>query len=93
MLIPLGSFLDSNVGKLVTKGLSSIGIGIISYGAVTLALEAFLTLAEGHYNDLPSFALNMLGLLGIGESLGMIAAALAFRVSMNATSKMGVLPK
>jgi len=92
-IIKLGQFLDSNVGKLVTKALSSIGVGVVSYAAVALALDAFLALAENHYNNLPFFALNILGLLGLGESLGMIAAALAYRVSMNAGSRIGLIPK
>ncbi len=93
MIIKLGQFLDSNVGKLVTKGLSSIGFGVVSYAAVALALDGFLALAENHYNNLPAFALNILGLLGLGESLGMLAAALAYRVSMNVGSKHALLPK
>ena len=93
MKIPLGQFFESNIGSMAKSVLSSIGVGVISYAAVSVAFEAAVTYAKNQYNSLPVDALNLIGLAGIGEALGIIAGAMAYRMVFTSSSKLGVLPK
>ena len=93
ILIPLGAFLSAGVGFLAVRALMGVDLGLISYGAVGVVLQQLLTLAQGHYNNIPAFALQIAGLSGIGQALGMIAGAITFRATFMLMSKLGVIPK
>ncbi len=92
-LIPLGAFLSAGVGYLAIRVLLALGIGFISYGAVLTVLNQLFTMAQGHYNNIPSFALQIIGLAGIGEGLGIITGAITFRATFLFMTKLGVIPK
>ncbi|SFF12752.1 DUF2523 domain-containing protein [Nitrosomonas sp. Nm166] len=94
ILAPLGEFLDRVIGPLAKRVLSSLGLGYLSYQAVTLIMEQAIQFAKEHYLGLPSAVLGLAGLAGIGEGLGIISAAMLFRVGFNAQRKViGVLNK
>lgn len=94
ILVPLGQFLESAVGPLAKRVLSSLGLGFLSYSAVTLVMQQAIDFAKTHYQGLPADVLALAGLSGIGEGLGIIASAMIFRVSFNAQRKViGVLNK
>ena len=94
ILIPLGNFLGAAVGPLANRVLSSLGLGYLSYAAVTIVMEQAIQFAKDHYLGLPSAVMGLAGLAGIGEGLGIISAAMLFRVSFNAQRKViGVLNK
>ncbi len=57
ILILLGAFLSAGMGFLAVRALMSVGVGFISYGTVGIVLQQLLTLAQGHYNNIPAFAL------------------------------------
>lgn len=91
--IPLGAFLSTAVGSLAKKVLASLGFGIISFAAVSTALNTALGYAQSAYSGLPGYAAAFLGLAGVGTGLGMVAAALIFRASYLALPKLGQLAK
>lgn len=91
--IPLGAFLASAVGPLAKRVLTSLGFGIISFAAVTAALNTLIGYAQGAYNGMPMYAFAFLGLAGVGYGLGLIAAALVFRAAYLAMPKLGMLVK
>lgn len=93
ILIPLGQFFESSIGSLVKKGLTAAGIGTISYAAITTAFNAAISYAQSQYNSIAVDALQLTGLAGIGDALGIIAGAIAFRVAFSSASKLGVIPK
>ncbi|MBX3631206.1 MAG: DUF2523 domain-containing protein [Nitrosomonas sp.] len=95
MKIPfnLGAFLDGAVGPLAKQVFSALGFGIISFSAVLLAFNYFVDLAQTHYQGLPSFVFNLMGLAGFGDAFGMIAGAAGFRIGYQTTSRIGVLSK
>jgi len=94
VLAPLGDFLDRVVGPLAKRVFSSLGLGYLSYQAVTLIMEQAIQFAKDHYLGLPSDVMGLAGLAGIGEGLGIISAAMLFRVGFNAQRKViGVLNK
>lgn len=93
ILIPFFAPLTAGIGFLAIRALTGLGIGVVSYSAVGLVLQQLLTLAQGHYNNIPAFALQIAGLSGIGQALGMIAGAITFRATFMLMSKLGVIPK
>lgn len=94
IMIPLGAFLEKSVGPLAVRVMSALSLGVISFGALNLVIEAAIYYAQTQYSGLPNVVANLLGLAGIGECLGIIAAAITFRTTLQAQRKViGVLNK
>lgn len=93
ILIPLGAFLSAGVGYLAVRVLLALGIGFISYAAVIALLTQLFSMAQGHYNNIPSLALSIINLAGIGDGLGIITGSITFRATLLFATKLGVLPK
>lgn len=91
--IPLGAFLSGAVGSLAKKVLASLGFGIITFAAISTALNTALGYAQSAYSGLPAYAAAFLGLSGVGYGLGLVSAALVFRASYLALPKLGQLAK
>lgn len=91
--IPLGAFLASAVGPLAKRVLTSLGFGIISFTAITTALNTLIGYAQSAYTGMPAYAFAFLGLAGVGYGLGLIAAAMVFRAAYIAMPKLGQLIK
>jgi|GEM_PF-3047694 len=94
ILIPLGAFLEAAAGPLAVRVLTSLGLGTISYAALNILIEGAIYYAQTQYTGLPSSIANLVGLAGLGECMGIIAAAITFRISLQAQRKViGVLNK
>lgn len=93
IIIALGAFFTTYGAYIAIRILTGIGLGIISYAAVGLAVESLFNAAKGHYNNIPTFALQLLGLAGAGDSLGLITGAITFRLTFVFMNRIGVLPK
>ncbi len=93
ILIPLGAFLSASMGYLAIRAAMGLGIGLITYGSVGIVLETLFSLAQGHYNNIPVFALQLINLSGFGQAMGMVAAAVGFRATFMLMAKLGVIPK
>lgn len=89
----MGAFLSAGVGFLAIRVLMGLGIGLISYGAVGIVLAQLFDMAQGLYNNAPFFALQLLGLAGFGQGMGIIVGAITFRVSFLLMPRLGVIPK
>lgn len=89
----LGSFFTNSAGAIAKRVLIALGFGLISTVGITIELNKALDLAHASYNSIGGYSLALLGLSGCGYALGIIAGAMVFRVSMNATSQLGVIPK
>lgn len=92
ILIPLGAFLAAAVTPLAKRILAGLGLGILSFTAVTTALNAAISLAQGYFTGLPGDIFGLVGLAGIGEGLGIIAGAMVARVAFMTLKRIGVLP-
>ncbi len=92
ILIPLGAFLAAAVSPLAKKVLASLGLGILSFTAVTTALNAAIGMAQSYFTGLPSMIFGLAGLAGIGTGMGIIAGAMVARVTFNTLKRIGVLP-
>ncbi len=93
LIIPLGAFLTSSIGFLAVRALSGLGIGVISYAAITVALDTLFSQAQGYFSAIPYFALQTLNLAGFGQGLGIIMGAITFRMTFVLLPKLGVIPK
>ncbi|PTQ76477.1 uncharacterized protein DUF2523 [Nitrosomonas oligotropha] len=93
LIIPLGAFLSSYVGFLAVRALMGLGIGLISYGAISVAFEALFSQALGIYNSIPAVALQIINLAGFGQGIGIIMGAITFRMTFMLLPKIGVIPK
>ncbi|MBV6446696.1 DUF2523 domain-containing protein [Nitrosomonas sp.] len=93
ILIPLGAFLSGALGSFAVRAAIGLGLGFISYTTVMDVLVYLIIMAQLKYNAIPSFAINLIGLSGFGDALGMITGAITFRASFIFMTKIGVLPK
>ena len=50
-------------------------------------------MAQGYYNNVPTFALQIIGLAGFGQAIGIIAGAITFRLTFLLLPRLGVIPK
>ena len=91
-LIPLGSFLSAAAAPLVRNVLAALGIGILSYAAVTALMAALVAQAHTYWGGMPDMVLALLGLAGMGQGMGIIVGALTFRTGLSALSRYGKLP-
>ncbi|MXS83628.1 DUF2523 domain-containing protein [Nitrosomonas oligotropha] len=56
-------------------------------------LAQLFSMAQGYYNAFPSFALQVVGLAGFGQGIGIIVGAISFRLTFVLLPKLGVIPK
>lgn len=72
--------------------LLSLGMGFISFGAVTVAANVLIAQFSSAWSGIPSAMLSILSLAGFPTALGWIIGAWLARISLNALSKIGRLP-
>lgn len=87
----LASFLLAITGSLAARVLTSLGIGFVSYAALTTLASAVVSNVTSNYNAMGSVALNLLNLAGFGTALGILCAAMVTRASMMAIKRLRVL--
>lgn len=90
--IPLGGFLQAAAGPLARKVLAGLGMGLISYGAVSYGVSQLLAIAQSSFSGLGGYIAGFAGVAGLGQALGMVAGALTARAAIAALPKLGVLP-
>ena len=88
----LGSFFAASTGAIVKRGLAAVGIGILTFGAITAAFNQIVSIAQAHFNNIVSDILQILNLAGTGEALGMVTGALLFKVGFYTMKRLGLLP-
>lgn len=70
--------------------ITSFGIGIVTFTAVTAAIDAFEVAVTSGVGGLPTDLLQLITLFGFGEAIGIILGAIATRVSIVFVSKLAV---
>lgn len=83
------SWLMSSIGANI---LVSLGIGFISYGAVTVAAESLIDTFATTWSGLPSAVLSIFSLAGFPQALGLIIGAYLARLAFNNIPKLGKIP-
>lgn len=78
----LAAFLFSITGTLAARAMLSLGIGIVSFAALTTLANALIVSMQAYYGDIPTTVLQLIGLGGIGDFLAMITSAVIVRLSL-----------
>ena len=91
ILIPLGKFFESNIGAITHKVMAAAGIGVLTYGAVTVAFNQALSFTQSHYNGLAPDMLSLIGLGGFGEAAGIVVGAMAGKVAIQSVKRLGFI--
>lgn len=84
----LASFLLAITGSLTARVLTSLGIGLFSYAALTTVTASVIAQAQARYGLINPTILQLLNLGGVGEFLGIIAAGLTTRAALSAIKKL-----
>jgi len=87
----LGTFLVALAGPVVRKALVSLGVGVVSYAAITAALNAALDAAKTSLNGFTGDASMIVAKSGVFVAMGIVAGALVARVSLMALKKLEIL--
>ena len=87
----IGTLLVGLAGPLARKVLASVGFGIVSYAALSTALNAALSAAKGAMGGFTGEAAQIVYMSGIAECFSIIAGALVARVSMATFKKLDIL--
>jgi hypothetical protein len=81
-MVTFWTFLIGIAGTLAVRVLVALGIGIVSYFALTTYVSNAISSMQNQYNSLPSITLQLANLGGIGEFLAIITASIVVRVSL-----------
>jgi hypothetical protein len=83
----LATFLLSITGSVAARVLTALGIGIISYAALSTLANQAVSAAETNYYSIQATVLALINMGGIGKSLGILTSALITKATMLAIKK------
>lgn len=88
-----GTFLASLAAPIVKRAMVALGFGLVSYAAMTLALNAALGAAKNAWAGLAGFpeALQLVQMAGVNTAASIIAGALVARVAMQSLKKFEIV--
>lgn len=86
----IAAWLLSIAGPIITRVLIQLGIGIVSYAAVSSAVGMLINSAKNNYLGLPSDMLAILAISGANDALGIIAAAITARLALQVTKRFQI---
>lgn len=89
-LIPL---LQSVLVWIVTNLLVGLGISFLTYTGFTFALNGIKQYVTNNFNSMPADVFSLLMMAGLGQGIGIIFGAFAFKAALSATSKLTALKK
>lgn len=82
----LASFLVAMVGPMVARVLSALGLSLVVLTGATAALTALRSTLVQNIGGLPAVALQLGGLLGIWQALGILLGAMTFVMTWKSTA-------
>ena len=94
MNIPLllGTFFAGSAGAIAKRVLAALGIGVLTFTAITTAFNQIVSIAQSHFNNIAVGVLQIINLAGAGEAFGMISGAMLFKIGFTTMKRLGVLP-
>lgn len=84
----LAAFLLSITGTLAARVVTSLGFGFFTYTALTSLAASVISSAQANYNLIDPRILQLLNLGGIGQFMGILAAALTTKAALLAIKKL-----
>jgi hypothetical protein len=74
----IAAWLVAMVGPLAAQVLIALGLTAVTFTGGTAALSALRTIMLDHVSGVPASVVQLLGLLGVWEALGIWFGAMAF---------------
>lgn len=84
----LTAWLMSIAGSVAARVLLSLGFGLVSFAGLSTLINGMIADAQSNYSALPASVLQLAGLLGVPDALGIIAFGITTRVSMFALKQL-----
>lgn len=78
---------------VVVRVLIALGMGVVTYAGLRVAVSAALDAARGALSGLLGDVVQIMALAGFFQALGIIAGALMAVVALRAVKKLGFLTK
>ena len=76
----LGGMLINLVGTLAGRILIALGISVVTYGGITVTLDALKAQAIGAFGFLPPEVFGILGILKVGQCISIVTSAIAAKL-------------
>lgn len=89
----LATFLVGMVGPLMARWLASMGLSLVSVTGLVVAYAGLKAQVISNIGSLPAKAIQLGGLMGIWESLGIVLGAFVFVMTWRGTSGFWRLAK
>jgi len=83
----LAFFLGTSLPSIVFRVFSLLGIGIVSYTGLGVAVDQFTSLFVDYSNDLASDPLGILGYLNVDRAFQLIMSAYSIRFTVQTSRK------
>lgn len=83
--------LAAAAGPIAKYVLASLGIGFITFAALTTLVNAVTTHVQSNYGAMPASVAQIADLLGVGTAIGIILGGIAARASYAAIARLGKL--
>lgn len=78
----LAALLMGLVGPMVLRALTTLGLGLMTFTGVAVALQGLIDQAVSNYASIPSDILGLAGLAGVPQAVGIICGAMVARVGL-----------
>lgn len=89
-----GTFLAAMVPTLVGRVMLTLGMSMITFTGMSIAMDTLTARAVSAWGGLPASIVQLAGLAGIGEALSIVMGAVATRILIwqltKSTKMMGV---
>lgn len=82
------AFLASMAAPLVARVLMALGFSVITVTGVTIAVQQLKDLVVNSFGDAPVSILQLGGLLGAWQGLGMLFGAITFAVTLRGLTSL-----
>lgn len=87
----MAAILKAIITYAIIRVLVSLGIGVVTYGAVIYAITNAIGYAKSYYNGIPADTLSFMALAGVPEALGIICGAVIARASLTFVKRLAFL--
>lgn len=85
----IATFLLSITGSVAARVLTSLGMGFLSYAALSTLAASVVAAVTTNYNSMGSVTLAIVNLAGGGTALGILLAGLTTRAALIAIKRLG----
>lgn len=85
----IGAFLAAAAGPLARRVLQALGIGIISYAGLSVALNGAINELKAAWGGLGGPTLQIIQLAGFQHAIGIICGAMVAKLSFTITERLG----